>query len=308
MNNDSVLGVIVPCLNEEKNLNNFYLRIIKIIKELNIKYKIYFIDDGSADGTWKVIKDLNVIDKNICGIRLSRNFGQQVALKSGIDDANCDYLMFMDADLQDPPELLKDMYFKLIHENLDVVYAERRRNNESFFKKYCSILFYKFFNYICKIKIPNNVSDFKIVNKKIINELKKINEKEPFYRGMIPWLGFKSGKVEFSRPNRIYGKSGNNLRVLINLTFDAVFNYSNFPRRLAFFLSLISFLFFISTIIYFFKLISSQKEIPDLILLFSLIFFFNSLLFFILGLISEYTGKIFFKINNNTSYIIDEKI
>jgi dolichol-phosphate mannosyltransferase len=214
----------------------------------------------------------------------------------------------MDADLQDPPELLKDMYLKLINENLDIVYAERKKSYENFFKKYSSILFYKFFNFICSIKIPNNVSDFKIVNKKIINELKKIDEKEPFYRGMIPWLGLKSDKIEFSRPNRIYGKSGTNIKTMINLTLNAIFNYSNFPRRLALFLSLISFLFFIYTLFYFFKLIISQKEVPDLILIFTIIFFFNSLFFFILGIISEYVGKIFFKINNNTLYVIDEKI
>jgi len=308
MSSDSVLGIIVPCLNEEKNLDNFYLRIIKIIKELNVQYRIYFIDDGSTDDTWEKIKDLNSKDKNICGIKLSRNFGQQIAIKSGIDAINSDYLLFMDADLQDPPELLKDMYLKLINENLDAVFAKRKKNNENFFKKYSSILFYKFFNFVCNIKIPNNVSDFKIVNKKIINELKKIDEKEPFYRGMIPWIGLKSDKIEFSRPNRIYGKSGANIKTMINLTLNAVFNYSNFPRRLAFFLSLISFFFFIITIIYFFKLIISQEVIPDLILISSIIFFYNSLFFFILGIISEYVGKIFFKVNNKTLYVIDEKV
>ena len=308
MNENKILGIIVPCFNEDKNINNFYSRIIKIIKELNIKYKIYFIDDGSIDDTWKNITELNKIDKNILGIKLSRNFGQPIAIKAGIDFIDTDYLLIIDADLQDPPELIKDMYLKLINENLDVVYAERIKNNESLFKKYSSILFYKFFNYVCNIKIPNNVSDFRIVNKKIISELKKIDEKEPFYRGMIPWLGFRSGKIEFDRPNRMHGKTNANIKTMTNLTLNAIFNYSNLPRRLSFILSLFFFILFIILAIYISNNFLLNNEISDFTIIFTIIVFYNSLIFFILGLISEYLGKIFIKINNKILYAIDEKI
>jgi dolichol-phosphate mannosyltransferase len=308
MNENQILGIIVPCLNEEKNINNFYSRIIKIIKELDIKYKIYFIDDGSIDDTWKNITELNKIDKNILGIKLSRNFGQPIAIKAGIDFINTDYLLIIDADLQDPPELIKDMYLKLINENLDVVYAERIKNNESLFKKYSSILFYKFFNYVCNIKIPHNVSDFRIVSKKVITELKKINEKEPFYRGMIPWLGFNSGKIQFDRPNRIHGQTNANIKTMTNLTLNAIFNYSNLPRRLSFILSLLFFILFIILAIYISNNYLLNNKISDLTLIFTIIIFYNSLIFFILGLISEYLGKIFIKINNKILYAIDKKI
>jgi dolichol-phosphate mannosyltransferase len=305
---NKILGVIIPCLNEEQNINNFYLRIIKIIKQLNVKYKIYFIDDGSVDNTWKKISELNKIDKNILGIKLSRNFGQQTAIKAGIDFVNTDYLLIIDADLQDPPELIKDMYLKLINHNLDIVYAERIKNNEGFFKKYSSILFYKFFNYVCNIKIPNNVSDFRIVNKKVITELKKINEKEPFYRGMIPWLGFKSGKIEFNRPNRMHGQTKANVKTMTNLTLNAIFNYSNLPRRLSFILSLIFFILFIILSAYILENFLLNNKISDFILIFTVITFYNFIIFFILGLISEYLGKIFIKVNNEVLYAIDEKI
>jgi len=308
MNENKILGIIVPCLNEEKNINNFYSRIIKIINQFNIKYKIYFIDDGSIDGTWQNINELNKIDKNVFGIKLSRNFGQAIAIKAGIDFINTDYLLIIDADLQDPPELIKDMYLKLTNENLDVVYAERIKNNESFFKKYSSILFYRFFNYVCNIKIPHNVSDFRIVNKKVITELKKINEKEPFYRGMIPWLGFRSGKIQFNRPNRIHGKTNANIKTMTNLTFNAIFNYSNLPRRLSFILSLLFFILFIILVIYITNNFLFNNKISDFTLIFTIIIFYNSLIFFILGLISEYLGKIFIKINNEILYAIDEKI
>jgi dolichol-phosphate mannosyltransferase len=200
------------------------------------------------------------------------------------------------------------MYLKLINENLDVVYAERIKNNESLFKKYSSILFYKFFNYVCNIKIPHNVSDFRIVSKKVITELKKINEKEPFYRGMIPWLGFNSGKIQFDRPNRIHGQTNANIKTMTNLTLNAIFNYSNLPRRLSFILSLLFFILFIILAIYISNNYLLNNKISDLTLIFTIIIFYNSLIFFILGLISEYLGKIFIKINNKILYAIDKKI
>jgi len=202
------LAIIAPCFNEEKNIENFYRRLIDTISQLEIEYKIYFIDDGSEDGTWQIIKELRATDDKINAIKLSRNFGQSSAISAGLKKAEADYVVFLDVDLQDPPELIKEMYNKMISTNSNIIYAQRNKSNENFFKKITSKLFYKVFNILSEIKIPERTSDFRMIDNKVLKELKKFSEQNPFYRGIVSWIGFKSDKVFFDRPNRISGSTG----------------------------------------------------------------------------------------------------
>jgi dolichol-phosphate mannosyltransferase len=196
------LSVIAPCFNEEKNILTFYEKIIFVINKLNISYNIIFIDDGSVDETWRIIKELSGKDKNIKAVKFSRNFGHQAALFCGIQKAESDYVLILDVDLQDPPELLEEMYNKIILGNANIVYAQRANTNEKFFKKITSILYYKIFNFLSDIKIPEQTSDFRIFDKKVLFELKKFKEKNLFYRAIIPWMGFKSEGVIFQRDRK----------------------------------------------------------------------------------------------------------
>ena len=141
VNTEKKISVIVPCFNEENNLDEFLKRLNDILNEIKHDYKIIFIDDGSSDNTWEKIKSFANNNDKITSIKLSRNFGQEYALKVGIDNANEDYIFSLDADLQDPPELLKEMLFKMKNEKLNIVYAQRTKNNENFFKKYSSYFF-----------------------------------------------------------------------------------------------------------------------------------------------------------------------
>ncbi|MDC0216478.1 glycosyltransferase family 2 protein [Candidatus Pelagibacter sp.] len=302
------IDIIVPCFNEEDNLDELYKRLSKVLLEINIKFNIILIDDGSKDRTWEKIKLLSEADKNVTGIKLSKNFGHQYALKAGIDFADSDYVFTLDADLQDPPELLKKMLNKMLAENLNIVYAQRAKNNENFFKKFSSYVFYSFLDKISKINIPQQVSDFRLIDKKILIELKKIDERDLFYRGLVPWMGFSAGKINFERENRKKGKTGWSLSKMIDFGLIGIFNFSNFPMRLSFFMTFLMSLIFISFVIYALYSYFTGNVVRGWTSLVLIISFFNIIMFFVLGLISEYVGRIYLEIKKRPSYIIDEKI
>jgi dolichol-phosphate mannosyltransferase len=305
--NNTILSVIVPCLNEENNLIEFKSRIIKVINDLSITYKIYFIDDGSTDKSWKIIKDFSNEDKNILGIKLSKNFGHQNAISAGFKSANSDYVLIMDADLQDPPELLNDMYNKISKNNLNVVYAKRIKSNENLFKKFTSKIFYIIFNALSDVKIPRDTSDFRIIDKKILNEIKKLSEKEIFYRGLIPWMGFKSDFVEFERKNRKQGQSGWTLVKMFNFAITGLTSFSSIPIRLSFYLCFFMSIIFIFNSVYALYSYLQNNTVKGWTSIVLIISFFNIIVFFILGIISEYIGKIYTEIKNRPNFIIDEK-
>jgi dolichol-phosphate mannosyltransferase len=306
-NNNTVLSIIVPCLNEENNLIEFKSRIIKVINDLSITYKIYFIDDGSTDKSWEIIKNFSSNDKNILGIKLSKNFGHQNAISAGFQYANSDYVLIIDADLQDPPELLFDMYNKISKNNFNVVYAKRIKSNENFFKKFTSKIFYIIFNSLSNIKIPRDTSDFRIIDKKILNEIKKLSEKDIFYRGLIPWMGFKSDFVEFERKNRKHGQSGWTLAKMLNFSITALTSFSSIPIRLSFYLCFLMSIIFIFNSLYALYSYLQNDTVKGWTSIVLIISFFNIIVFFILGIISEYVGKIYTEIKNRPNFIIDEK-
>ena len=306
-NNNTILSIIVPCLNEENNLIEFKSRIIKVINDLSITYKIYFIDDGSTDKSWEIIKNLSSNDKNILGLKLSKNFGHQNAISAGFQYANSDYVLIIDADLQDPPELLFDLYNKISKNNFNVVYAKRIKSNENFFKKFTSKIFYIIFNSLSNIKILRDTSDFRIIDKKILNEIKKLSEKDIFYRGLIPWMGFKSDFVEFERKNRKHGQSGWTLAKMFNFAITALTSFSSIPIRLSFYLCFLMSIIFIFNSLYALYSYLQNDTVKGWTSIVLIISFFNIIVFFILGIISEYVGKIYTEIKNRPNFIIDEK-
>ena len=308
MREEKLIDVIVPCYNEESNLDNFYYRLKLTLDKIKLNYRIIFIDDGSQDKTWEKIISLNQKDQKIIGIKLSRNFGHQSALKAGIDYADADYIFSLDADLQDPPELLEEMLSKMKTEGLNVVNAKRKKNNEKFFKKTSSYMFYYILNKISKTEISQQVSDFRLIDNKVLAKLKTIDENDLFFRGLIPWLGFKSDEVFFNRENRSQGETGWSINKMVDFAITGIFNFSNLPMKISFILTiLMSFVFIFFT---FYALISyfSGDVVRGWTSLVLIISFFNIIIFFVLGLISEYVGRIYFEVKKRPNYIIDEKI
>ena len=280
-------------------------RIIKTLSKLKLDYQIILIDDGSTDRTWEKISENCKKNKNIYGIKFYRNFGHQSAIMAGIDNVNSKYLFLSDVDLQDPPELLEQMYEKLINKKLNAVFCKRIKNNENFFKKYSSILFYKFFNLLSDIKITEQTSDFMLIDHKVISQLKKIKDKDIFLRGIIPWYGFNIDYLEFSREKRKKGKSGWSIIKMIDFSLTALLSFSNLPMRLSFILSLFSivlFIFLTFFAIYSFFLNDVVKGWTSLFLIIS---FFNTIIFFILGIMGEYIGRLYQHSKDKPLYFVE---
>ena len=300
------ITIIGPCFNESENIDEYLKRIIKILEKLKLDYQIILVDDGSIDTTWNKILENSKKNINIHGIKFTRNFGHQSAIMAGINFADSEYVFFSDVDLQDPPELLEQMFEKITQNKLDAVFGKRSKNKESFFKKYSSIAFYKFFNVISNTKISEQTSDFILINQKVLKELKKIKDKDIFLRGLIPWFGFNIGYVEFQREKRKKGNSGWSISKMLEFSLTALLSFSNFPMRLSFILSLISIISFIT--LTFFALFSyiSTDVVKGWTSLFLVISFFNTIIFFVLGIMAEYVGRIYLNSKDKPLYVVDQ--
>ena len=301
------ITIIGPCYNEEDNLDEYIERITKILEKLNLEYKIILVDDGSKDKTWQKILENSKKNKKIYGIKFTKNFGHQSAIMAGINSADSDYVFFSDVDLQDPPELLEKMYYEILSKKINIVFGKRLNNNENFFKKYTSILFYKFFNLLSDTKIHEQTSDFLLMDKKVLKELKKVKEKDIFLRGLIPWFGFNSTYLEFQREKRNKGNSGWSFKKMVDFSLTAFLSFSNFPMRLSFYLSLISIIIFLSLSVFAIYSYLSTSVVRGWTSLFLVIAFFNTIIFLILGIMGEYIGRTYINSKEKPLYIIDQK-
>ena len=204
------ISVVLPCFNEQDNITELYKRLINTFNKNKLDLdKIILIDDGSNDDTWKTITKLQHLNKKqILGIKLSKNFGHQNAVISGLNYCKSDFVLIMDADLQDPPEILGKMVSEIKKNNANSVFAKRISRQDTKFKKMTASLFYRFFNKFSSTKIPEDVGDFRLMDKKIYNHLINFSEQNPFIRGLITWTGFKQVPIEYHRKERYKGKTG----------------------------------------------------------------------------------------------------
>jgi len=301
------ITIIGPCYNEEDNLDEYLERITKVVGKLDLEYKIILVDDGSKDKTWQKILENSKKNKKIYGIKFTKNFGHQSAIMAGINSADSDYVFFSDVDLQDPPELLEKMYHEILSKKINIVFGKRLNNNENFFKKYTSILFYKFFNLLSDTKIHEQTSDFLLMDKKVLKELKQIKEKDIFLRGLIPWFGFNSSYLEFQREKRGKGNSGWTFKKMIDFSLTAFLSFSNFPMRLSFYLSLISIIIFLSLSVFAIYSYLLTSVVRGWTSLFLIITFFNTIIFLILGIMGEYIGRTYINSKDKPLYIVDQK-
>lgn len=304
------ITIIIPIFNEEKNIPVLFSRLEKVRNLIqNLKFRYLFINDGSNDKSLDILTEISFNNSFVSIISFTRNFGHQNALSCGLEHSDSDYVVTIDSDLQDPPELIIEMY-NLITNDFDVVYAQRKkRDGESLFKLISAKLFYKIINNLCDLKIPPNTGDYRLITKRVLTEFKKYKEKHKFIRGLIPWLGFKSAPVFFNREKRFSGKSKYNLSRMLNFAFDAIFSFSIKPieyiSRIGFFLIIIS-SFYGLFILY--KKIILNEVIPGFTPIFLAIIFFGGFNLLFLGIIGHYVAKIFEQTKNRPNYIVDKKI
>ncbi len=301
------IDIIIPCYNEQDNIQYIVKKFNEIKKEENLNIvNIILVNDGSTDNTWNKIKEIKDTKIKVIGIKLSRNFGQQYALLAGIDKVESDYALLIDADFQDPPEKIKEMFDILTSTKANCVYGERISRKDNFFKKLSSSLFYSVINFLSNNTIKKNVGDFKLIDKKILNFIKNTKEKDIFLRGLIATAGFKQVAYKFNRNERISGKSGWTIRKLIKFSFDGILSFSNFPLRIILILSAMCFLVFIFFGIDSYINYKNGFDVPGWKSIFLAIMFVSSLNFLILSLIGEYIGRIHMEVKNRPRYIVDE--
>ncbi len=305
-----VCSVVVPVYNEEEVINVTYKRLKDVMDGLDITYEIIFVNDGSRDRTRELAMEICKNDKNIKFIDFSRNFGHQTAITAGMDYASGDAVVVIDADLQDPPEVIPEMLEKW-REGYDVVYGQRvKRQGETFFKKVTAKIFYRTLNRLTDVEIPVDTGDFRLIDRKVCEALKKVDEKNRYIRGIISWLGFKSIAVPFVREKRFAGTTKYPLKKMLKFASDAIISFSHKPLKLAtyfgFFLSFASFAYLIVTIIL--KVFSIIQTVPGWASIVAINLFFNGIILLILGIIGEYIGRIYDEAKNRPLYVIRELV
>ncbi|MEE1112292.1 MAG: glycosyltransferase family 2 protein [Bacteroidales bacterium] len=302
------ISAIVPSYNEEKNVPLIYERLTKVLSQINPNYEIIFINDYSKDNTLSVIKTIAQEDSHVKYISFSRNFGHQIAVSAGLDMCKGKAVVIIDGDLQDPPELILEMY-KKYQEGYKVVYAKRKtREGETWFKKATAKLFYRFLAAMTSIEIPVDVGDFRLIDQVIVNHLRNMPEKSKYIRGQISWIGYKQTFVEYHRDARLYGKTNYPLKKMLRLAFDGITAFSDKPLKMASAIGIISAILSLLAIVY--ALISHfifDSAVSGWTSLIISVLFIGGVQLITIGIIGEYIARINNDVRNRPLYIIEEE-
>ncbi|PYF68869.1 glycosyltransferase family 2 protein [Pedobacter nutrimenti] len=298
------VSIVIPAYNEQDNLVAIVDRLENIMEGRSYNFEIILVDDGSKDKTLSVIKAMTLARKNIFYIEFSRNFGHQPALKAGLDHADGDCVISLDADLQHPPELLVQMLEKW-EEGYEVVYTRRHEDRSLPYKKrVTSSLYYRLLNSLSDIEIEPGTADFRLMDKKVVDVFKEFNENEPFIRGLIKWMGFKQFAIDYTPNQRFSGESKYNVSKMLRLAMHGVTSFSIKPLYTAVYLGFIFSFLSVLYIPYVLHALYTGKEVDGWASTIVTIVFFGGLHLIILGIIGIYMGKMFLQSKNRPNYII----
>lgn len=308
-----LISIVVPMYNEEKVVPLFFAEINKVLQNIkNYQFEIVVVNDGSKDQTLALLKAQQVLQKNLVIVNLSRNFGHEPAVAAGIKTAKGDAIIPMDADLQDPPTLIQSLLSKF-EDGFEVVNAKRKgRHEDTFFKRFSAIKFYQFVAKLSgKIKVPQNVGHFRLISRRVADEVNRLSERNRVFRIEVPFVGFKTTEVLFDRPKRVAGETHYNLKSMLKLAVDAIASTTSVPLvwPVQIFM-LVAFIFGLSVLVQFilFFTITLSENVLLIWLLGNIILFLFTLLFFVLSILSLYLSRVFIETQNRPFYIIDEVI
>ena len=302
------ISIIIPAYNEEESLPILYERLSKLMEAMNsYEFEILFINDGSKDKTIEIIKSMREKDNRICYVDFARNFGKEIAMIAGLDYATGDCVVFMDADLQDPPELIPELV-KYWEEGYDDVYAKRRsRKGETWLKKFTSKLYYRVLQHVTKVEIQEDTGDFRLLDRRCVNALKKLRESQRNTKSMFSWIGYKKKEVLYDRDPRIAGSTKWNYAKLMDLAIDGITSLTTSPLRISTFIAIPTFMVLF---VYFIYVIAKSIIIHEAIQAFQaiilLILFFSGIQILLFGIIGEYLGRIFNETKNRPLYLVNE--
>ena len=302
------ISIIIPAYNEEESLPLLYKRLNKVTSNLkNYEFEMLFINDGSKDNTLKIIKELRSEDERVSYVDFSRNFGKEIAMIAGLDYAKGDCVIFIDADLQDPPELIPKL-IEYWEEGYDDVYARRKsRKGETFLKKFTSKMYYKVLQSLTRIEIQRDTGDFRLLDRRCVNALKQLRETQRCSKSMFSWIGYNKKEVLFDRDPRIAGKTKWNYKKLIDLAIDGITSFTTSPLRLSTYIAIPTFLALIIYFIYvIIKCITQNIAIQAFQAIILLVLFFSGIQIMLFGIMGEYLGRIFNETKNRPLYFIKE--
>lgn len=304
------LSVIVPMYNEEEVANICYDRLTSVLKDIEgCDYEILFVNDGSKDKTLEILKSITNNDNRTSYISFSRNFGHQAAVVAGLKNVSGDAVIIIDADMQDPPEVIPDMV-KRWEDGNEVVYAVRKsRKGETKFKLLSAKAFYRLLNKLSDVNIPCDTGDFRLIDRKVVDCLNELPEHNKFMRGLVSWVGFRQTPLEYERQERAAGKTKYPLGKMLKLALDGIINFSTKPLKIigviGIFAIIISFLLLVYTLVsYVFNL---NHLTPGWASIMVTITFLSGLQFMSIWIMSEYIARIYDEARHRPEYIIDEK-
>jgi glycosyltransferase involved in cell wall biosynthesis len=302
------ISVVLPVYNEESGLPETYRRVKAVLAGTGMTHEIIFVNDGSRDGSWQRILDLANADRAVKAVNLSRNFGHQITITAGIDISSGATVVVMDSDLQDPPELIPTLYAKY-REGFDVVYAQRRkRDGETWFKRVTATAFYRLIRRMTTIEIPLDTGDFRLMSRRVVDDLKRLQEQSRFVRGLVTWVGYNQTPVLYDRDRRYGGETKYPLSKMIKFALDGITGFSSQPLRLAshagLFFALASMTLMVALTIY--RFTGGSGLIPGWTSLAVAVLFLGGLQLLAIGILGEYIGRIYEESKRRPLYLVRE--
>jgi glycosyltransferase involved in cell wall biosynthesis len=301
------LAVVVPAYNEADGLPSFHARLAAVLDRLDLASRIIYVDDGSSDGSWSAMAGLAEIDVRVQAIRLSRNFGKELALTAGLDAADADAVILIDADLQDPPELIPDFIARW-REGHDVVFGTRlARDGESWLKRASAAAFYRVMGRLSATPIPADAGDFRLLSRRAVDALRGLRERHRFMKGLFAWVGFRQCELPFRRDPRLAGRSKFNYWKLWNFALEGITSFSTVPLRLATYVGLLT------AVVAFgygawilLKTLLWGDPVAGYPSLMSVMLFLGGVQLVALGIIGEYLGRLFDEVKQRPLYLVQE--
>ena len=303
-----LLSVIVPCLNEEEVLRGTQVRLSSVLEQIPTNFEIIYVDDGSTDATPEVLRELQAYDSRVRVVRFSRNFGHQMAITAGLEHAAGDAVVIIDADLQDPPETILD-FFRKWQEGYDVVYGVRtEREGETAFKLWTAKLFYRFMTRLSDTQIPLDTGDFRLMDRRVLNVLLGMPERDRFVRGMVSWLGFSQVAVPYRREARIAGVTKFSFFKMLRFALDGIFSFSIVPLRVATWTGFItSFLAILGIVMVSLEhFLGVEGLVKGWTSTMFAVLFIGGVQLICMGIIGEYIGRIYGESKHRPLYVVRE--
>ncbi len=307
MTSKGLISIVVPAYNEQDVLRAFHERLSPVLAQLSAPVEVIYVNDGSSDDTLEVLLSLKEKDSRVAILDLSRNFGKEIALTAGLDHASGDAVIVIDADLQDPPELIPE-FLQQWHEGYDVVYAQRtEREGESALKKATAYVFYRVMQRASRVKIPEDTGDFRLLSRRAVDSLKQLREQHRFMKGLFAWIGYPQKAVSFQREARAAGQTKWNYWRLWNFALEGITSFTTAPLKFATYIGLITaFAAFTYGVWIIYKTLAFGEPVRGYPSLMVVILFLGGVQLFTIGIIGEYLGRMFNETKRRPLYIVKD--